>query len=762
MYSIRAKILGVALLFIASIGVTFVVYSVITTVNYKRLRLESIEKTVQLEAEKVNRTVTVMERAAIFYAIGGKLAYDIQYDKFGMDLTVEFLSNLPMAVGGGFWFEPYAYRKNSLREGIYTFYDKETGKIRMDNSFFMEDYDYHNKDWYREISGRVKKPYQVVWTKPYYDNSGVFSLMTTAGAGIFDNNGKLIAISTVDWEIDNVVKELTTLKPTRNSFVLLCAPQQDYIISSTRTNSVTGASIESLPWDINADTFEFQGVKYIRFGSYMDNGWLLSIQIPEKEVFAEAEKRNSRFSVIIASSSIILLFIAYLLITQLINKPIKQLIFAVTQLAEGNLDTRINISSHDELRLLGDTFNKMTGELKKSIEEASHERAEKQRISTELNVAASIQASMLPNVFPPFPERGEFDIYALMIPAREVGGDFYDFFFVDKDNLALVIADVSGKGIPAALFMVIAKTLINDNSSGNSPASVFENVNKKLCENNEMGLFVTAFIGFYNIPTGRFVYVNAGHNPPLLLKDGKSCEFINTTPCVILAFMEDVKYREEELYLKPGDMLFLYTDGVTEAMSHDKELFGEQRLVDALNENKECLPHDLLHAIKHKVDNFACGNEQADDITMLALKIGEIPGNSVKKMKIQAVVKNLSDILNFVNRELEKKNCSPEIQDMIDVAVEEIFVNIAHYAYEPDTGDVIMSVSVADKAVIIFEDTGKPYNPIECADPDLDKEISDREIGGLGIYLVKKLVDSIEYSRVDNKNILTIIKNLEG
>jgi len=209
-------------------------------------------------------------------------------------------------------------------------------------------------------------------------------------------------------------------------------------------------------------------------------------------------------------------------------------------------------------------------------------------------------------------------------------------------------------------------------------------------------------------------------------------------------------------------MLFLYTDGVTEAMSHDKELFGEQRLVDALNENKECLPRDLLYAIIRKVDNFADGNEQADDITMLALKISGTPDDPVKKMKIQAVVKNLSNILNFVNKELEKKSCSPEIQDMIDVAVEEIFVNIAHYAYKPDIGDVIISVSAADKAVIIFEDTGKPYNPIECADPDLETDISDREIGGLGIYLVKKLVDSIEYSRVDDKNILTITKNLEG
>jgi len=759
-YSIRAKILGVALLFIATIGVTFIVYSMITTVNYKRLRLESIEKTVKLETEQINRIVTVMERAAIFYAIGGKLAYDIQRDNFGIELAVEFLSNLPMAAGGGFWFEPYAYKTSVLREGVYTFHDKKTGKILMDNNFFLDDYDYHNKEWYKEISGSVKKPYQVVWTRPYTDDSGQFSLMTTAGAGIFNNNGKLIAISTVDWEIDNVVQELTMLKPTENSFVLLCNPYDDYIISSTRTNSVIGAPLKSLPWDITADSFKFQGTDYMRFGSYMVNGWYLSIQIPVKEIFMEVEKRNSRFSIILAASSVIMLFLAYFIIARFINKPIEQLTFAVKQLADGNLDTHINISTHDELRLLADTFNKMTGELKKTIEEAAFERAEKQKINTELSVASSIQTSMLPSVFPPFPDRNEFDIYASMFPAKEVGGDFYDFFFVDKDNLALVIADVSGKGIPAALFMVIAKTLINNNSSGNSPAAVFDSVNKKLCENNEMGLFVTAIIGFYNIPTGRFVFVNAGHNPPLVSRKGQGYEFIKTRPCVILAFIEDIKYEEEELYLQPGDTLYLYTDGVTEAMSRDKELFGEQRLVDALNKNKDCYPQDLLHAIRREVDSFAGGNEQADDITMLAIRISENPDNPVKKMKLQANVKNLTRVINFINKELEKINCKPDMCDVIDVVVEEIFVNIANYAYEPDTGDVTLSVSAADKVEIKFEDNGKPYNPIESADPNLDVDISQREIGGLGIYLVKKMVDSIEYSRVDDKNVLIIKKNL--
>jgi len=286
-----------------------------------------------------------------------------------------------------------------------------------------------------------------------------------------------------------------------------------------------GASIKSIPWDIYADSFVLNGVKYLCFSDYMDNGWLLSIQIPEGEIFASVTKRNNLFSVLIAVSSILMLCTAYFVISKYVNAPIKRFTNDVAQLALGNLDTRIEVTSKDELGQFAEVFNKMTEDLKQSIEENARERAENERISTELNVAKEIQASMLPCIFPPFPNRDEFDLFASMVPAREVGGDFYDFFFVDKDNLAVIIADVSGKGVPAALFMVITRTLIKNCSFCKSPKNVLESVNKKLCENNEAGMFVTAFLGFYNIPSGKFTFVNAGHNPPLVRKRGKSFEF---------------------------------------------------------------------------------------------------------------------------------------------------------------------------------------------------------------------------------------------
>jgi len=759
MHSIRLKILTIVIFFIAAIGAAFLVYSVRTTGNYKRLRLGDIEKTISFEAEKVNKIIAEMERSAVFYAIGCMLSFRAQSESLGENLAIEYVASFPNSIGGGFWFEPYAFKKDTLRAGFYAFYDKAQGKVRLDDTFFMDEYDYHNKIWYRDIVDNVTRPFQVAWTRPYVDDSGSFSLMTTAGSGVFDDDGKLIAMSTVDWEIDEVIKELSAINPTKNSFVLLCVPDKDYILYNGLTNSESGESIKTIPWDINAKSFTFNGVTYQRFSNVMDNGWFLSVQIPENEIFSEVARRNIRFYFIFALSSILILLLAYIFVSMFINAPIKQLTTDVSQLALGNLDTSIRISSNDELGLLAKTFNKMTFDLRKSIEESTRERAEKERISAELNVAAAIQASMLPRYFPPFPERTEFDLYASMIPAREVGGDFYDFYFINKDNLAVVIADVSGKGIPSALFMVVAKTLIKNCSFCRSPKEIFESINKKLCEGNEASMFVTSFMGFYNIPSGRFIYVNAGHNPPLIKRKGGTFEYLKTEPCLVLAFLKDTKYRQEEIYLDSGDTLYLYTDGVTEAMNHEKELFGEERLQATLNKNRDSSVEDLLHSVKRDVDTFANGAEQTDDITMLALKIGDDAAGNVKNINIEAKVENLHIVMNFINTELEGLNFPSTLQNEINVAVEEIFMNIADYAYAPSTGSVTVSISTGEKTLIKFEDTGCPYNPLKQPDPDLQEPPLERKIGGLGVFLVKKIMDKVEYSRVDNKNILVLIKN---
>jgi len=765
--SIRTKIVFFGLIFAALTGTAFLIYSMTTTVNYKLLMLEGIEKTVAYETEKVNKIIAEIEHSAVFYAISGMLCYKAQSVELGEELVNEYINNFPVLVGGGFWFEPYTFNKDYRYASFYAFRDGEKGRVKIEDRFFLDDYDYLNKNWYHEIFDNIKEPYKVVWTKPYVDDSGSRSLMTTAGTGLFDNGGKLIGITTADWEIEEVIKELIAIKPTANSFVILCVPEKDYIISSTRTSETIGLPMSFVPWDITADAFNFEGVDYIRFGKYMDNGWLLSVQIPEKEIFAEVETQNERFSILVAVVSVAMLLIAYLLISRLINEPIKQLTLDVSKIALGNLDIKLKVTAKDELGLLAQVFNKMTGDLKRSIEEKTKERAEKERISAELNVAAIIQSSMLPCVFPPFPGRKEIDLYASMVPAKEVCGDFFDFFFVDDDTLAVLIADVSGKGVPAALFMVIAKTLIKNCSSCRSPRSVFDTANKKLCEGNETGMFVTAFIGFYNLPSKKLTFVNAGHNPPLIKKNNSSYEFLKTNPCVVLGFLNDTRYHEEEITMETGDTLFLYTDGVTEAMNGEKELFGESRLLEAANKYSASSPYELIAAVKKEVDIFAQGAQQADDITMLVLTINKenrtesnYSFKNSKEIVVLTHVDSLKRVIGFVDSELIKSRFSPEDKNKICIAVEEIFMNIVNYAYEYERCEVCIAVSVGEETFIKFEDEGKPYNPLEQPEPDLGKDIADRQIGGLGIFMVKKLMDSVEYSRLDGKNVFVIGKKV--
>lgn len=280
---------------------------------------------------------------------------------------------------------------------------------------------------------------------------------------------------------------------------------------------------------------------------------------------------------------------------------------------------RIELKTGDEIEMLSDSVNYMLEKLEDYIDNLSRITAEKERIGAELDIATRIQASILPCIFPAFPERKEFNIFAAMTPAKEVGGDFYDFFMIDERHLAIVVADVSGKGVPAALFMVIGKTLIKDHSqNGKALGDVFADVNNLLCESNSEDLFITAFEGVLDLVTGEFNYVNAGHEMPFLLQNGRF-EAVRIKPCFVLAGMEDMQYKAGSIMMQPGDKIFQYTDGVTEATNPENELFGMERLSDSLNRVKDKEPKDIITSVKQDIDAFVGNAPQFDDITMLCL-----------------------------------------------------------------------------------------------------------------------------------------------
>ncbi len=447
-------------------------------------------------------------------------------------------------------------------------------------------------------------------------------------------------------------------------------------------------------------------------------------------------------------------------------KPLKMLSRATDEFADLNDYTRekvidLPISSKDEI---GDLYRKtrsMQVSLLDYMDNLATVTMEKEHISTELNVANRIQADMLPRIFPPFPERKEFNIFAKMIPAKEVGGDFYDFFFVDDDHLAMVVADVSGKGVPAALFMVIAKTLIKTRAQmGDSPSEVLRNVNNQLCEGNDEEFFVTVWLGILEISTGNGWAVNAGHEHPVIRRSGGSFELDIYKHSIAVAVMPDMNFRQHEFHLDPGDALFVYTDGVPEATNAASELFGSERMLKALNTHPEKGPEELLPSLHWEIRKFVGDAPQFDDITMLML---EYKGpEKAEELEIEARRENLDQVLDFIGAHLERRGCPMKVQTQLNIAVEEIFVNIASYAYGGEPGRAVIrlrEIHDPEGVSITFIDEGVPFDPLAKPDPDVTLATDERKIGGLGIYIVKKSMNEVKYEYKDKCNMLTLTKS---
>lgn len=551
------------------------------------------------------------------------------------------------------------------------------------------------------------------------------------------------------------------------------------------------------------DPFEESNVKRMEQGdydfpayitNYEDYGWLCSagagihdrdgevvatalVDISMDDVMQNRQDFLTNLCMVLIGITVCILIALIFLIGKIILSPINSLARAASSFVsdkekhgEGHRQSAISsldIRTGDEIEYLCNAIKQMEQEINDYIDNLTSMTAEKERIGAELNVATEIQASMLPCIFPAFPDRKEFDIYATMDPAKEVGGDFYDFFMVDDDHLALVIADVSGKGVPAALFMVITKTLLKNSAlNGSSPKEILEKVNSQLCENNEAEMFVTVWLGILTVSTGEMVCSNAGHEYPAIRRKGGAYELLRDKHGFVLAGMEGAKYREYGVQLNPGDAFFVYTDGVAEATNSGNELFGTGRMLEALNAGKEMNCENLLGAVREQIDFFVGAAPQFDDITMLSIQYNgnEKGETAADELTIPAQLERLDEVLEFVQTRLEEHGCAQKAKMQIAVAVEELYVNIAHYAYGGGEGMAVIRVEFGgnpEQAVIRFKDNGMPYNPLEKSDPDISLSAEERQIGGLGIFMVKKSMDAMEYAYEDGANIVTIKKSIE-
>lgn len=366
-------------------------------------------------------------------------------------------------------------------------------------------------------------------------------------------------------------------------------------------------------------------------GIYDQNGEVVGtacIDVSMDDIMKNRQEFLQNLCLVLLGITIVICLLILAGINRILLVPVKSLSQAAALFVKDKESTKktqtaisqLNIHTGDEIEELSEAIKTMEMEINDYIDHLTEVTAEKERMGAELNIATQIQASMLPCIFPAFPDRNEFDIYASMDPAKEVGGDFYDFFLIDEDHIALVMADVSGKGVPAALFMVIAKTLLkNTAQSGISPKEVLSQVNTQLCENNEAEMFVTVWLGVMQISTGHMVCANAGHEYPAIRRVGGQYELLHDKHGFVLAGMEGSRYREYEITLEKGDSLFVYTDGVPEATNAENELFGTDRMLEALNQNPDAASEEVIREVQKAMEVFVKQAPQFDDITMLSM-----------------------------------------------------------------------------------------------------------------------------------------------
>lgn len=526
----------------------------------------------------------------------------------------------------------------------------------------MVEYDARESVWYQEASKLGEG--EVYFTDPVLDGSGRGVALICAMPVYVD--GKLIGVAGSGGLIDNIRELVQSTTIGNSGYAFLINNKNMNIIANANKDAESeinkfgenlldtdneslkavltkiggrGTGVEQVSLDgkecylayCPLKTVSWSMVTVIGLDDSSITNPINSLRTNINDITKNTNNDMNAKILLIAGIFLLIVLAAVTLVIFLSNKfagrlvqPIYTLTDGAGRISGGDLDFHIEVDSNDETALLGEAFNKMTSSLKEYIKNLSSVTAEKERIGAELHVATQIQASMLPCIFPAFPDRQEFDVYASMTPAKEVGGDFYDFFLTDDDHLALVIADVSGKGVPAALFMVIAKTLLkNQAQTGKSPKEVLEIVNNQLCENNEASLFVTVWFGIYEISTGKLTAANAGHEYPAIRKKDGAFELYKDKHGFVLAGMENASYREYELTLSKGDTLFVYTDGVAEATDGNNVLYGTERMLLALNKKADAAPAELLDNVKKDIDAFVKDAPQFDDITMLALKIKE-------------------------------------------------------------------------------------------------------------------------------------------
>ena len=601
--------------------------SAVFTLQDKHLREISLLAT-GLNYELVSLSGTVDDTAR-FLGLKPTLDTDAIYN-----MLKDTMRHDPLIYGAGVAYEPFAYR-NDLRLFAPYVFDKDMKQL--DLSSALGDYTNGRVQWYQQ----VKASGHALWSEPYFDN-GDGSMPIVTYAVPIRAGASFIGVATLDLRLDLLNQRLAArMNPSRfmimsptgkfishydPSLILnsgleamtaaLVNPEFQQITSHIRKGDTGMGVVSNLYLDGNI----VQGNLWVSYTPITATGWRLATLASESDLI-EPIRAQIQIALLGLSLTILLTFVLVWSMASRLTRPIKQLEAAVSEVARGKLDTHIeNIRSTDELGRLSLGFNRMLKNLKKQIELQSQQETAQKLVERELQMARETQKSLLPTDFPPFPDRKEFELHALNQAAHHVAGDFFDFFLVNPKTLVFVIADVSGKGMSAALVMAVTRTIVRDLAqSGRSPGEILQETNERLRDSQKGGAFVTLFLGSYNISSGKITYANGGHVPPYLIARNGSVSNIGDATGTIVGMLEQQEYRNAEFTLKTGETLLLYTDGFPEARSPAGEFYGMPRIKTFLQKHAQDNCLELCEAAIREITNYQSHN-LADDVTLLALK----------------------------------------------------------------------------------------------------------------------------------------------
>lgn len=493
----------------------------------------------------------------------------------------------------------------------------------------------------------------------------------------------------------------------------------------------------------------------------------------EYRVIIVTEACNELYTLFVAISFSILLefvefgvlcLICYFVLKNVVGNNLAKINNSLSKITRGNLAEEVNAYDYKEFATLSDHINSTVSTLKGYI------KIEANRYNEEFELARQIQTSGLPNIFPPFPSYKEIDIYAMYQPAKQVGGDFYDYYFISPNKLVMIIADVSGKGIPAAMFMMRAKTALRVFANEQQDAAkTLEAANNHLCENNDAEMFVTCWLGIVDVKTGILQHSSAGHNAPFLLKPHKNeVTELDTPRSLVLGGIDNVSYKNAEYKFDKDEKLLLYTDGISEANNPKLKLFGEERIKDCLEEHINDKPKEICEELYDDVYMFMGTAEQFDDITLLTfIYNGEVvrltDGVYETEISVKSKIGNVTKITNRVQSILEETTYPEKYKKHVSVAIDEIYSNIVKYGYKTDDKYITVKLSVNEKSEkktmkLSFVDVAQRFNPLDESAPDTTLDAEERQIGGLGIFMVRQMMDDVFYEYENGVNCLTIVK----